>query len=362
VSYHNHLTPVSRLYPLSQTNDFVFNSSARDFTVEEIPLYAFAGEGEHAIVQVRKKGMTTWEVVQVLSEHLGIKQREIGYAGLKDKHAMTVQYFSVPARYEAQLSRIEDERIKILSQTRHTNKLRIGHLKGNRFWLRFKKVLGVQQQKIDSVLDWIEAHGMPNYFGAQRFGIDGENWRIGQAIAEGKRRERHRRTRTFLLSAYQSKLFNDWLRRRVEISRLVEGFDAAEVERIAGLETGTLDGTQQQEPFFKILKGDVMMHYPHGRIFYADNLSEEAAKFAVRDRVPTGQIPGQKVRRAQHAAATIESAFEAPIAVDGARRYAWVWPTEIVRNYLPEQAHYTLSFVLPKGAYATIVVEMLRGH
>jgi tRNA pseudouridine13 synthase len=350
-----------RLYPLAHTNDFVFSPSPRDFTVEEIPLYPFAGEGEHVVVQVRKKGLTTWEMIGIFSDHLGIAQREIGYAGLKDKHAMTIQYLSFPARYEAQLEHFAHEGIKILSRTRHTNKLRIGHLKGNRFWLRFKKVLGVERNKIDSVLDWIEAHGMPNYFGAQRFGNDGENWRIGQAIVEGKHRERNRRTRTFLVSAYQSKLFNDWLSHRIEISRLLEAFEPSQVEQVAGLESGTLEGTKLQEPFFKILAGDVMMHYPHGRIFHAEHTVDEAAKFAARDRAPTGLIPGRRTKRSVGYAARIEAAYDAPVAENGSRRYAWVWPEEITRNYRPETAHYELGFVLPKGAYATVLVEMLRG-
>jgi tRNA pseudouridine13 synthase len=243
------------LLPLSHRNDFHFNPSPRDFTVEEIPLYAFAGEGEHAVVLVRKKELTTWEMVKILSEYLGIKQREIGYAGLKDKHAMTLQYVSLMARHEEKLANFSHDQIRILTMTRHTNKIRIGHLKGNRFSLRFKKVLGVQQAKLDSVLDWIEANGVPNYFGYQRFGVHGNNWEEGKAIVEGKRKVRDRKTREFLISSYQSKLFNDWLSRRIEISRLLESFSEAETEQIAGLEAGTLTGTKNRIIFLRFCKG-----------------------------------------------------------------------------------------------------------
>ncbi len=349
------------LLPLSHRNDFHFVPSPRDFVVDEIPLYDWAGEGGHLILRVRKKGLTTWEMVKIFSKYLGIRQREIGYAGLKDKHAMTMQFISLPAKHETVLSAFVHPNIKILSATRHTNKLRIGHLKGNRFSLQFKKVLGIQQAKLDSVLDWIEVNGMPNYFGVQRFGMHGDNWQEGQAIVEGKRRERDRRTRAFLISAYQSKLFNDWLSRRIEISRLLESFGESEVEQVAGLASGTLSGTKRQQHFFKILSGDVMMHYPYGRIFHAENTAEEAVKFSAHDRAPTGLIPGQKVLHAERTARHIESAFDAPIGETGSRRYAWVWPREITRKYLPEKAHYELGFFLPKGAYATELVTVLRG-
>ncbi len=352
----------SWLFPLSVKNDFVFNPSPRDFTVEEIPLYEFSGSGEHLIVQVRKKGLSTWELTDLLSNRLGIPRRQIGYAGLKDKHALTTQYISLPASVEKELERFEHEGVKILELTRHENKLRVGHLKGNRFRLRFKKVLGVQKEKIDRVLDWIEKNGMPNYFGEQRFGLEGNNWQEGKAIVEGKLRIRERKMREFLISAYQSKLFNDWLSRRIGISRLLEEFAEKEVEGIEKLPAGTLRGTKGQEHFFKILEGDWMMHYPYGRLFVAEDLASEAAKFAAKDRCPTGLLPGRKVKRALEAARIVEVPYDDErIAEQGSRRYAWVYPEEIRRRYVPEKAHYELSFTLPKGSYATVLVAMLRG-
>jgi tRNA pseudouridine13 synthase len=350
------------LLPLSHRNDFHFTSSPRDFAVEEIPLYEFSGEGEHLVLLVRKKDMTTWEMLDVISNHIGIKRRDIGYAGLKDKHAMTMQYVSLPARHEEKLADFAHEKIKILSTTKHNNKIRIGHLKGNKFSLRFKKVLGVQQAKLDSVLDWIEANGVPNYFGHQRFGMYGDNWQEGQAIVRGEKRMRDRKKREFLISAYQSYLFNNWLSRRIEISRLLEGFDESDAERIAGVEQGSMAGTKKQSHFFKILEGDVMMHYPFGRIFYAEDAFEESEKFAVKDRAPTGPILGKRVVRAQGAAMAIEKPFDEVIDESGSRRYAWVFPTDIERKYIPERAHYELEFTLPKGSYATNVVNLLLGR
>ena len=314
-------------------------------------------------MQVRKKGLSTWELTDLLSNRLGISRRQIGYAGLKDKHAMTTQYLSLPLSAQKALEHLEMEGVKILSMTRHENKLRVGHLKGNRFRLRFKKVLGVQKEKIDRVLDWIERNGMPNYFGLQRFGTEGNNWQEGKAVVEGKLRIRERKMREFLISAYQSKLFNDWLSRRIGISRLLEEFDEKEVEGIEKLPAGTLAGTKKQPHFFKILAGDWMMHYPYGRLFVAEDLEAEAAKFADKDRCPTGLLPGKKVKRALEPARIIESSYDDErIKEQGSRRYAWVFPAEITRRYVPEQAHYELSFTLPKGSYATVLVAMLKGR
>ena len=349
------------IYPLNVKNEFVFNSSPRDFIVEEIPLYAFSGEGEHLVAKVRKKDMTTWEMLSVLANHLGIRRRDIGYAGLKDKHAMTIQYISLPAKLEERLSGFAHEKIKILDTTRHNNKIRMGHLKGNRFEIRLKKVLGVQKDKLDSVLAWIDKHGVPNYFGNQRFGTKGDNWLEGKKLIEGSLKMRDRKTREFLMGSYQSYLFNKWLAERMQINLLLQEFGEAEVEKIMELSEGTLKGTKDQEHFYKILQGDLMMHYPYGRVFEAEDAAKEAARFAAKDTAPTGLIPGAKTKRASGAAGVIESEYDEALPLNGARRYAWIEVEDIKKRYIPERAHYELSFTLPKGSYATNVLDVLRG-
>ena len=348
--------------PLSHKNQFIFNASPRDFTVEEIPLYDFSGEGEHLVLKVRKKELTTWEMLDILSNHLGIRRREIGYAGLKDKHAMTIQYISLMATHAPKLEGFSHPQIKILSTTKHQNKIRIGHLKGNRFHLRFKKVLGIQKEMLDSVLTWIAQHGVPNYFGHQRFGMYGDNWQEGKKILSGELKIRDRKQREFLISAYQSYLFNHWLSKRIEMCRLLESFSEEETARLLEMKEDLLQGTKGQKHFFKILEGDLLMHYPYGRIFYAEDPLAESQRFDLRDLSPTGLIPGKKVKQAEGAAREIETLFDEEIREQGSRRYAWVFPTEIVHKYIPEKAHYELGFFLPKGCYATNVVDMLRGY
>lgn len=349
------------LMPLSHTNEFVFNSSNRDFTVEEIPLYEFSGTGEHLVVKIRKKDLTTWEMLTILSQHLGIKTREIGYAGLKDKHAMTIQYISIMATLESKLDSFSHPQIKILHTTRHDNKIRVGHLKGNKFKMRFKKVLGVQKDKLDSVLAWIATNGVPNYFGHQRFGNSGDNWQEGKDIIDGKKKMRDKKMREFLISSYQSYLFNTWLSKRIEISRLLTEFSESDVEKILELQDGSLKGVKKQATFFKILNGDLMMHYPFGKVFYVEDIDTESDRFFQRDIAPTGLIDGKKVKQASLCAGDIERKYSYDINENGTRRYAWIFPDEIKSEYFAQKAHYELEFTLPKGSYATNIVDILKG-
>ena len=215
---------------------------------------------------------------------------------------------------------------------------------------------------LDSVLKWISANGVPNYFGHQRFGMYGDNWGEGKDIVEGKLKMRDRKKRDFLISAYQSYLFNNWLGRRIEISRLLQDFSEKDTEKLQNLAEDTLKGTKQQKLFFKIIEGDVLMHYPYGRLFYAEDMMEESERFALRDLSPTGLISGKKPKLAIEPSRNIEQEYDMDISENGSRRYAWIFPEDIKSKYIPERAHYELGFFLPKGSYATGVVDMLRGH
>ena len=350
------------LYPVKVQNNFIFNPTSRDFIVDEIPLYEFTGEGEHLILHVRKKDMTTWEMVSAIAKYCKIKQRDIGYAGLKDKNAMTMQYISLLAKdNEEILKTFNHDKIKILGTYRHNNKIRVGHLKGNHFKVRLKKVLGVQKDKLDSVLKWVKANGVPNYFGTQRFGNQGDNWKEGKAINDGTLKMRDKKTRTFLLNAYQSYLFNAWLSKRIELSMLLEAFSEEDAEKVFELPKGSLEGCKEQPHFFKLLEGDLMMHYPFGRVFELEDLEEEAKRFKEWDIAPSGLLAGKRVSRTQKVSGLIEEKYNEEIAENGARRYAWIRVTDIKKNYVEEKAHYELEFTLPKGSYATNVLDVLRG-
>lgn len=339
--------------------DVVFKQNKDDFVVTEIPLYDFSGEGEHLIIKFRKKDLTTWDAEQIFSEQLGCKAKDIGYAGLKDKNAMTVQSFSVPKSCEASLAKFHHDNIKILETTYHNNKIRIGHLKGNKFFIRLKRVNTVDSRKIEQILGQIATYGMPNYFGFQRFGIEGDNYKKGEQIVQGKLKERSFKLRQMYINAYQSYLFNEWLGKRIELSKLVDAFEPKAIYEKLNLPLDVVKELKKQEHPFKLLPGDLMSHYPFGKIFHVENLEEEAEKFFKLDRVPTGILAGKKVKASVGLAYEIEKEYDVKIPEDGARRFAWIFPQEIESNYKDEKNWMEISFTLPKGSYATELISEL---
>ncbi|WP_297442616.1 tRNA pseudouridine(13) synthase TruD [Sulfurimonas sp.] len=349
---------MDRFYSLEHASiDFHFKQSPRDFVVEEIPLYEFSGEGEHLILQVRKKNLTTNEMVGQFARYLGIKNKEIGYAGLKDKNAMTVQYISLHKKYEEALEGFSFDGIKILSKTYHNNKIRIGHLKGNRFYIKLKKVNPTSATKIDEALKNIDTFGLPNFFGYQRFGRDGNNHILGEKIAKGEARERNPRVKKLLINAYQSHLFNLWLSRRLEINSLVNSFKVEEIESLLNMPNEEVKKMKEQKHPFKLISGDVMEHYPHGRLFSFEGDVEDINRFQSREISPTGLLCGKKVTLATQNALSIEKDYDDEINADGARRYAWIYPTDIEGRFNQIEAQYEMNFTLPKGSYATVLIE-----
>jgi len=351
---------MDRFYSLNHSSiDFHFKQTPRDFVVEEIPLYEFSGEGEHLVLFVRKKSMSTLELVSAIAKYLNIKNKDIGYAGLKDKHAMTKQYISLHKKHEADLENFNLDNVKIISKTYHNNKIRIGHLRGNRFYIKLKKVNPTSAQKIDEALKNIANDGMPNFFGYQRFGNDGDNHIVGEKIAKGEKKERNPKIKKLLINAYQSHLFNLWLSRRLEINSLIRSFDAKELETLLNMPSAELKKMKNQKHPFKLISGDVMEHYPYGKLFEFDGSDNDFDRFNSHDISITGLLCGTKARVATDMARDIEKDFDDVINADGTRRYAWVYPEKVEGRFKPEEAHYELNFTLPKGSYATVLVEEL---
>jgi tRNA pseudouridine13 synthase len=349
---------MDRFYSLGHSSiDFRFKQSPRDFVVEEIPIYEFSGEGEHLILFIRKKNLTTNEMIGQIARYLGIKNKEIGYAGLKDKHAMTKQYISLHKKYEEALEGFNHDAIKIISKTYHNNKIRIGHLKGNRFYIKVKKVNPTSAQKIDEALKNIGTNGMPNFFGYQRFGNDGDNHLLGEKLAKGEARERNPRVKKLLINAYQSHLFNLWLSRRLEINSLVSSFGVDELTTLLNMPKNELEKMKKQKHPFKLMSGDLMEHYPKGKLFELEETEEDFRRFNEHDISVTGLLCGKKVRVASDMAGEIEKNYNDDINADGARRYAWVYPQDVEGRFNQVEAQYEMNFTLPKGAYATVLIE-----
>ncbi|AAP78112.1 tRNA pseudouridine(13) synthase TruD [Helicobacter hepaticus] len=371
-------TNISRIYPFTHTPiECYFNTSPRDFVIKEIPLYEPSGSGEHLLLYVRKKGLSTFELLNILSSSLGCRVRDIGYAGLKDKAATSYQYLSIHRslqnRLESALPHLHSQHIKILTITPHNHKLKIGHLKGNSFFMRLKKVSSNNATKLHSTLELLAHSGFPNYFGNQRFGKEGDNFQSGKAISEHKLTLKNKKISNFLISSYQSHLFNAWLSSRIQLAQILRSFKPNEVLRalqspnFPTLHTFAKSCTpqliktlQSQKQPFVILQGDIMCHYPFGKNFVCDDTLIESTRFLQKDIAPTGALCGTKFTHSKCLAYDIEEQFlDSQIKANGTRRYAWVWAENIEGRYIPQEAHFELHFHLPKGSYATIFLESL---
>jgi tRNA pseudouridine13 synthase len=156
-----------------------------DFVVEEVPLYEPCGQGNHLYLTVEKRGITTFDLLRELSRALRCPEREIGYAGLKDARAITRQTISVPQCQPEAVAGLEIPGVRILAARLHRNKLRLGHLAGNRFCIRIRQVEPDARARAEAILGVLQDLGVPNRFGDQRYGVLGNSHRIGRAIVTG---------------------------------------------------------------------------------------------------------------------------------------------------------------------------------
>ena len=188
-----------------------------DFIVTELPLQLPSGEGEHIWLDIEKNGANTAFVAQQLAEAAGVSDRDVGYAGLKDRYAITRQWFSIyfPKGETPDLTQLQHPEFKVLSQSRHVKKLRPGDLQGNRFRIVLRDVTG-DRDAIEANLQAVSSQGVPNYFGAQRFGFDGGNVEQGRAMLAREIRVRNPKKKGIYLSAVRSFVFNEVLALRMQ--------------------------------------------------------------------------------------------------------------------------------------------------
>lgn len=308
-----------------------------DFQVEEDLGFAPGGDGEHLFVQVRKRGWNTEDVAKLLSRVYGVRRGSVSFAGLKDRNAVTTQWFSVhlPGREAPAVSATVAEGVEILRSERHGRKLRRGALAGNRFRLRVE-VTGVDRASVHRRLAAIARDGVPNYFGAQRFGRRGDNVAQAMDMFQGRRVPRH--IRGLLLSAVRSHLFNAVLARRVA--------------------SGTWDGW---------LDGDVMMLAGSHSMFVPEpNDPRIVRRLALFDVHPTGPLPGEGEKLVSGSAAVLEQEILTgfPSLTDGLRANrveADRRPLRLLAEGMSWRERsgggWELTFRLPAGAYATTVLR-----
>lgn len=291
------------------------------FQVDEIPVYAPSGAGDHWFVHVRKRGLTTGQAKRLIAEAAGINERDVGSAGRKDKHAVTTQWLSLPAEPVAP----EDARIEILSAARHEKKLRMGHTRGNRFRLRLSGLDPAAQARWPAIEAALQA-GIPNYFGVQRFG----RHNLGKALALLENPKRRVKDPRFLASVLQSAVFNRWLGARVAAGAL-----------------------------HTALPGDVLQKRETGGMFESEAPSVDAPRVASGEVDPTGPLPGPKCRGGGgldwYGLDDPDRQRTLARFAPGGRRIARIVPGDLAIEWLPDDAAW-ISFSLPKGAYATVVL------
>ncbi len=331
----------------------VLKTMPADFVVEEIPAYLPSGDGEHLFLWVEKEDTAADALVRHLSAVLGVPRDEIGVAGLKDRRAVTRQFVSVPARCEGRVADAGDDAVRILSATRHGNKLKTGHLRGNRFsiLLRFpadaegSQSLGFDPlSRATAIVARLRETGVPNYYGEQRFGLGGETADLGFALLRGEKTSKDipYAKRKFLLrlalSAAQSDLFN-----------------AALADRLTRGELRT------------VLAGDVLRKTDSGGLFVAEDVPAERTRLDAGETQVTGPLFGPKMPPPQGEPAAREAALLAasalpasafrryPKLTSGARRPYLIPASDL--DATPDPHGLRFTFTLPSGAYATILLR-----
>ncbi len=315
----------------------VIRSYPEDFIVEEIPRVVPEGEGGHLWLWLEKRCANTDWVASELAKAARCPLRDVGYAGLKDRHAVTRQWFSVPLSDATAdgLEKLEIEDVRILESQKHTRKLKRGTLNGNRFCLKIRDFKGDVAQTVQR-LQQIRVTGVPNYFGPQRFGHNGRNIEQGFHLLK-KRARLKRNKRGIYLSAIRSFLFNHVLAERVrrgDWNVMIDG------------DLAMLDGTQSIFPCEK-----------------ADTDIEDRCRRL--DIHPSGPMPGEAGTQPGGDVAEMEqrvlqnwpelTGVLVSQRVQASRRSLRLYPAEFVWEF--EGKELELAFVLPPGAYATTVLR-----
>ncbi|MFI8479694.1 tRNA pseudouridine(13) synthase TruD [Pseudomonas sp. NPDC078700] len=318
----------------------VLKASAEDFQVDEVLDIPLAGDGEHLWLWVEKRGLNTEEAARRIAKAAGVQLKLISYAGLKDRQALTRQWFSLhlPGKANPDLSAAEDASLSILKQVRHQRKLQRGAHAANGFTLRLTQLSG-DRDTLDARLQAIREQGVPNYFGLQRFGFEGGNLFDARGYAQRKDRPVQRNLRSRLLSAARSFLFNQALAARVA-----------------------------QGTWNKAQVGDLLAFTDSRSFFMAGQAECSDPRLAILDVHPTGPLWGLgepptagEVKALEQGIGESEKDLaqwlaEADMAHE--RRILRLPITGLTWHY-PESDILQLEFVLPAGCFATVLVREL---
>ena len=315
-----------------------------DFVVEEVPAYSPKGTGTHLFLWIEKRGLSTPDAVRKIAQALGKNEREVGFAGLKDAQAISRQWLSVEHVDRARAAALAWNDLRVLDTGLHDNKLRAGHLRGNRFTIVLRECGAEQLAQLQTNLDFLVANGALNWFGEQRFGKRGANLQKGlDVLLAADPRQAARRVPhhlyNLILSAVQSEAFNRVLARRLDT-------------------TG------------KLFDGDIAFLHASGAAFVVEDAAKEQPRCTQFAISPSGPLPGPRCLRPLGEQAQIEAKSLQELGIThehfgtlprdsppGARR-----PLRI--PVLAASAAVTtnglqVAFELPAGSYATAVLREL---
>lgn len=328
-------------------SECIIRSTPDDFQVDEIPAYQPAGKGEHGYLWIEKRGLTSPELIHRIVRNLGVPPKDIGLAGQKDRHAVTRQFVSIPKRFAEHASKLNDDNIRVLLVTAHPNKLKTGHLRGNKFSLTLRSPSGAFTAEdalaVQERLQTLSTDGIANYFGTQRFGHHGNTLVDGLSLLKGTLPNDHwpenktRTMRRLVLSAVQSGIFNLVVAQRVD--------------------NGTLRTPQPGEV---VIRRQGTKPY----IFPVDGPTE--------DVIPAGPMPGPEMLLATESAADMEREIMSSLRLSpkdfqkysrltsGIRRKMIEFPTEVDAR-ITEGSAIQATFSLSSGTYATVVLREVFG-
>ncbi len=334
--------PVPRVLPAPRVPGR-YKVAPEDFVVVEEELYAPSGEGDHVWLRLRKRGLSTMQAVEMLARALDRRDRDFGFAGMKDAFAVTEQWLSLEHADVARVRALALEGLEVVAVTRHANKLRPGHLRGNRFDLVLRGVGSEHVEALNVNLAELQRTGVPNYFGEQRFGKRGANLDKGLDLLRGDLAHAARRIPkkllTLLLASVQSEVFNQVLVRRLD-------------------RMGTL------------LLGDVAILHTNGAAFLVEDAAAEQPRCDAFELSPSGPMPGPKCLAPRGEPGAMEAAVLAEMDLDpalfgksphrsneGERRSLRMQVRDV--EVVAQGDAVRLRFALPRGGYATSVLREL---
>jgi tRNA pseudouridine13 synthase len=372
-------------------------ATPKDFVVEEIPLYAASGAGQHVYALIEKTGLSTYAAVKAIARALNISPDKIGYAGLKDAQAVTRQTISIDNVSPAVVEALDLPHIKIINVNRHQNKLRTGHLAGNRFTIKVRQVTPTALPIAQAILETLTRRGVPNYFGEQRFGNRGNTGRLGELLIRGEAAEfvaeylgrpqpgespKVRAARQLIDEGKWVEALACWPPFLADERRVLAALQKTGEQPEAAFEVlnkkikGFFVSAFQAELFNALLverlaslgrleAGDVAYIHSKGACFVVDNAAVEQPRADVFEISPAGPLFGPKTLAAQGAPGQREAAllakynltcfdFSAPgLKIQGARR-PYRFQLKAVNCWWDDGL--MISFELPPGAYATTVM------